>query len=100
MPSSTISSIDEASRFIASNQIAGWDFSPALEGRIVGVHDGPHARPAVEDAAEQLEPPPRRVRCGGGRCGQPAIWLDAMKREASVMEEMVEDGMTCSSRQI
>ena len=37
--------------------------------RIVGVDDRPHARPPVEDAAEQLEPPHRRVRCGGGRRG-------------------------------
>ena len=55
MPSSTISSIDEASRFIASNQIAGWDFSPALEAA-VAAGSSPSTSKFVEESLPLLVP--------------------------------------------
>ena len=55
MPSSTISSIDEATRFIASNQIAGWDYSPALEAAVATINSKPTAK-FVEESLPLLVP--------------------------------------------
>ena len=55
MPSSTISSIDEATRFIASNQIAGWDYSPALEAAVATIDSKPTAK-FVEESLPLLVP--------------------------------------------
>ena len=55
MPSSTISSIDEATRFIASNQIAGWDYSPALEAAVATINSKPTQK-FVEESLPTVSP--------------------------------------------